>query len=280
MPRNNYAYNTYLYCGKDSDGISVEESWKKFSKPSQAVLRLSKPIFNTNRNVTADNWFSSIELTTELLKNGLTYVGTVKKEIPKDFLLCKSRKENSTLYGFTKDITLISFVPKKRRAVVLMSSLHHSIETDSETQKPEIIGFYNRTKGGVDALDEKCSVHSCSRRRTRWPMALFYRLVDMSIVNAYILHQGYNQNPAMTRMVFLKELVKPLLHTRVKNPRINRELRLTIKRILGKEAESKNVEQCTKEAKLKPTENMSSVPPKQEKKDSIFMFGMHAKVMQ
>ncbi|XP_035220849.1 piggyBac transposable element-derived protein 4-like [Stegodyphus dumicola] len=23
--RNNYAYNAYLYCGKDSDGISVEE---------------------------------------------------------------------------------------------------------------------------------------------------------------------------------------------------------------------------------------------------------------
>ena len=148
--RNNYAYNAYLYCRKDTDGISFEERWKKFSKPSQAVQRLSNPIFNTNRNVTDNNWFSSIELTSELLKNGLTYVGTVKKN-------------NS---------------------------------------------FYNRTKGGVDTLDEKCSVYSCTRRTTRWPMALFYHLLDISTVNAYTLHQSYSQNSVITRMEVLKELAR------------------------------------------------------------------------
>ena len=106
------------------------------------------------------------------------------------------------------DITPISFIPKKRRAAVLMSSMHYSIETDSEIQKPEIISFYNRTKEGVDTLDEKCSVYSCTRRTTRWPMALFYHLLDISTVNAYTLHQSYSQNSVITRMEVLKELAR------------------------------------------------------------------------
>lgn len=175
-----------------------------------------------------------------------------------------TREENSTLYVFTKDIKLISNVPrkkKKRRAVVLMSSMHHSIETDLEIQKPEIIAFYNRTKGGVDSLDEKCSVHSCSRRTTRWSMALFYRLLDMSTVNACILHQGSSENPVMIRMVFLKALVQPLLYVRVKNPSINRDLRLTIKRILGKQETCQVVEHRTKETQSKSRKTCRLCPP-------------------
>ncbi|GIY23268.1 hypothetical protein CDAR_59961 [Caerostris darwini] len=70
-------------------------------------------------------------------------------------------------------------------------------------------------------------------------------LTDMSTINAHMLEYGYSPNPVMTRMVFLKGLAKEivilLLHRRVKNLR-NRGVSLMIKRILGKEEESKNVE--------------------------------------
>lgn len=78
--RSNYLYDGYIYCGKGSDGLTLSEADKKFSIPSQAVLRLTKSIVKTNRNVTADNWFSSIEIVSELKKRGLTYVGTLKKQ--------------------------------------------------------------------------------------------------------------------------------------------------------------------------------------------------------
>lgn len=75
-----------------------------------------KPIIATNRNITADNWFSSIELVNELLKRELTYCGTLRKnkaEIPTQFTNLRSREEGSCLYGFTKDITLLSRMTKK-----------------------------------------------------------------------------------------------------------------------------------------------------------------------
>lgn len=153
--RNNYFYNGYAYTGKDSHGNGLGENIRKFSKPTQAVLRLSAPIINTNRNITVDNWFTSVELVEELQNRGLTYIGTMKKfkkEIPPQFKPNRHRKVGveGTLFGFTKNMTLISYVPKKYKVVVLLSSMHYSKSFDND--KPEIITHYNLTKGGVDAI--------------------------------------------------------------------------------------------------------------------------------
>lgn len=65
-----------------------------------------------------------------------------KREIPKDFVASKLRVVGSTLYGFTNQMTLISYVTKKDKAVCLVSSMHHCESTDENTGKPEIIAYY------------------------------------------------------------------------------------------------------------------------------------------
>lgn len=209
--------------------------WLDFT---QCVIRLTKPIQGTNRNVTADNWFSSIQLVDELLKRKLTYVGTVKKnkrEIPKEFQPGKFREIQSTLFGFTKDKTMCSHVPKKNKAVVLISSMHHSNTVDEASKKPEIIQYYNSTKGGVDETDKKCSIYSSSRRTRRWPLVIFYRILDLCGVNAYIL---YNQHQVkqIERGDFLKtlarSLVVPCMQRRCLISNLQKELKLTLTRIL------------------------------------------------
>jgi len=92
--RTHYLHNAYIYAGQNTDGITLDPVERKFPKPTQAVLRLSKLIEGTNRNITADNWFSSIELVEHLKKRGLTYVGTLRKnkrEIPPEFLPKKKK---------------------------------------------------------------------------------------------------------------------------------------------------------------------------------------------
>jgi hypothetical protein len=70
--KTQYFLNSYIYSGKDSDGNTLSDDEKRLDKPSQSVLRLSAPISGTNRNITADNWFTSIPLVLELKKRGLT----------------------------------------------------------------------------------------------------------------------------------------------------------------------------------------------------------------
>lgn len=239
--KTHYFLNAYIYSGKDSDGKTLSEDEKKLPKPTQSVIRLVAPIVGTNRNVTADNWFSSIPLVLELRKRGLTYVGTLRKnkaEVPREFLPSRGKQEKSSLYGFTNELTLVSYVPKKNKTVILISSMHHNQGIDEETEKPEIIAFYNATKGGVDALDEKCTVYSTSRRTNRWPVCIFYTLLNISLVNAYVIFSSFPGNPAQKRLDFIKslakELVQPQLNLRLLNSHLPRELRQTIARILDK----------------------------------------------
>ncbi|KAJ8866154.1 hypothetical protein PR048_033678 [Dryococelus australis] len=132
--QTNYFYNSYLYARKDSDGLGPDEEMKQFSKPTQAVLRLLAPIFGSNRNITADNWFTSVEVV-QILKNsnGLTYVSTLRKnkgQIPSQFQASRTRTEGYSLYGYTKGITLLSHAPKRNKCILLFSSMHHNSETN------------------------------------------------------------------------------------------------------------------------------------------------------
>ena len=58
----------------------------------------------------------------------------------------RRRPEYSSLFGFTKDLTLVSYVPEKNRSVVLLSSLHHDDVVCDDTEKPEVIEYYSIIK--------------------------------------------------------------------------------------------------------------------------------------
>ncbi|XP_050310858.1 piggyBac transposable element-derived protein 4-like [Anthonomus grandis grandis] len=77
--KTHYMLNAEVYTGAQIGDRAPKE--KRFSNPSEVVLRLTKHRMGTNRNVTADNWYSSIEIINELLNNKLTYVGTQKKNV-------------------------------------------------------------------------------------------------------------------------------------------------------------------------------------------------------
>lgn len=270
--KTNYFYNGYIYVGKDSDGNTLDENDRKFSKPTQSVLRLTKPINKTNRNITADNWFTSIELIEELKKRGNTYVGTVrknKKEIPPEFLPKKNRQVGLSLFGFTKDITLVSFTPKSNKCVILASSMHHGSSIEN-TGKPEIIEFYNSTKGGVDSLDQKCAIYCTGRRTRRWPMAIFFRILDISGVNAYIVYKTNENFNDIARINFMKKLahslVVPEMERRLQNKRINKEIKSNIRRVLNirKDLSSTPLHDHL----LNPRKTCYLCPPKKKRKTS------------
>lgn len=233
----------YIYTGKDCYGRTLAQHEKELRKSTQSVLRLVQLIIQSRRNVTGDNWFSSIELVQELKARDLTYVGTLKKnkpEVPKEFLPNKARAVNSCIYGFTNDMTLLSYVPKQNKAVLMISSMHHSVHVDEQTKKPEIIALYNSTKGGVDGLDQKIANYYSSNRRTRrWPMAVFFTIIDVSAgVNAFVIHQTYEKTPRMKRMEFMKDLafdlIKPFITQaqRLQKGHLPRELSMSMRRIL------------------------------------------------
>lgn len=205
--RTFYTSNMEIYAGSQPEGpYAVNNSAK------DVVERIVQPISGTNRNVTLDNWFTSIPLAIDLLKNHkLTMVGTIRKdkrEVPPEFssknftIASKSKNKKkkdkskhreicSSMFGFHKDkMTLSSYEPKKNKVVLMLSTKHYDNSIDDSTggqKKPEIITFYNMTKGGVDVVDRLCSNYLVVRACNRWPLTTLYCMLDIAGINSQVL---------------------------------------------------------------------------------------------
>ena len=140
-----------------------------------------------------------------------------------------NRPVHSSEFLFTANATLVSYLPKKGRNVLLMSTLHRGEGrlSDRQDQKPQIILDYNATKGGVDNLDKVVACYSCQRRTNRWPLVIFYNILDVSAYNSFViwseLNPRWKQGESQRRQHYLielgKALVTPLIQGRQSMPR-------------------------------------------------------------
>lgn len=55
---------------------------------------------------------------------------------------------------------MVTYVPKKNKFVLLISSAHMNRNTD-DARKPVMILDYNKTKCGVDLADQMIGTYSC-----------------------------------------------------------------------------------------------------------------------
>lgn len=201
-----YTCNLEVYVGKQPEG-----PYQLSNSAEEVVLRLVEPVSGSNRNITGDNWFTSVSLAKRLLQEKqLTYVGTIRKnkrEIPREFLPNKNRAENSSLFGFETTCSLVSYCPKKNKSVLVLSTMHDTDDIDESTgdkKKPDVVTFYNMTKVGVDLLDQLCQKNDVARNSRRWPMVLFYNLVNISAINALCVYKYHHQFQKISRVDFLK----------------------------------------------------------------------------
>lgn len=239
-----YAWNLEVYTGEPTEGQ------RETNVGMRVVLDLCRAL--EGHTVTVDHFFSSIPLALELKKKKMTLVGTIRKnkrEIPPQLLQLTSRLTLSSKFAFTSSMTLVSYVPRKRKNVLLLSTKHHEPEVSGEQKKkPKIILDYNKCKGAVDNLDhvsttfvfhqsflsklychlfvcflQACSVYSTRRRASRWPMTLFYHMLDMSCFNAFVLYTQVNPNwnsqKLYKRRIFLSEVALALVQPEIQRRR-------------------------------------------------------------
>jgi hypothetical protein len=83
----------------------------------------------------------------------------------------------------------------KYKSVVLLSSFHHDSAICSDSEKPEIIEFYNKTNGALDMLDQMCARYTVQRGTCRWTVAKFYGMINIAAVNALVIY-AHNMNKA------------------------------------------------------------------------------------
>ncbi|XP_045505028.1 piggyBac transposable element-derived protein 4-like [Colias croceus] len=207
-----YMIDAMPYLGKctQTNGLPLGEFY---------VKELTKAVHGSNRNVTCDNWFTSVPLAKNLLRQpyNLTLVGTIrsnKREIPDELKKMQSRRVGTSMFCYDGPLTLVSYKPKPSKMVFVLSSCDEEGTVHPTTGKPNMIHFYNETKGGVDTFDQMCSTMSCSRKTNRWPMAMFYGILNMSFINSYIVYCDNvlsKKEKPLGRRDFMKKLSNTLM---------------------------------------------------------------------
>ncbi|XP_052396147.1 uncharacterized protein LOC127944300 [Carassius gibelio] len=167
--KSKYICNVLPYLGKDASRPSGV-------RPSEnVVMRLMEPFLDKGRNVTMDNFFTSLSLAHKLLSQKTTILGTVNKicrEIPQS-ARHTDRNEFTTQVFSTTAAMLTAYAPKRKKTVYILSSIHSMIQTDNTTKrKPNTVTLYNTTKCGVDVMDQMVREYTVRTGTRRWPVAM------------------------------------------------------------------------------------------------------------
>ena len=133
------------------------------------------------------------------------------------------RDVHGTLFGFHDQLTLVSYVPKPAKSVIVISSMRHDKAVEGDQKKPQIILHYNATKSSVDNMDHLTTLYISRRKTNRWPLVLFFNTLDTEAIATCILWLTTNPDWKLSegkrrRGIFLRELgyslVRPHMITR------------------------------------------------------------------
>ena len=202
-----YALNAVIYTGRENGHVHRNLAM-------DIVLQLTHPYNGSGRNICCDNYFTSHALALRLLENNLTILGTLRlhrREIPEFIHSTRGRAVMTSRFAFDHDanIVLVSYLPKKNKNVVLLSSSHCAAQVEGPQNKPSIILQYNSIKGGVDTLDENVERFTCRRKTVRWPLLLLYNTFDVAVNNAFLLFKK-NRQDATDKKTFIRNLTMDL----------------------------------------------------------------------
>ena len=80
---------------------------------------------------------------------------------------------------------------------MILSTMHCQPDlSQREDNAPEVILFYNSTKGGVDVVDQMIDAYRAKVALNRWPMVVFYTIIGVAALNAW-LHCNDKQYASM-----------------------------------------------------------------------------------
>ncbi|XP_057189640.1 piggyBac transposable element-derived protein 4-like isoform X2 [Triplophysa rosa] len=186
--KSSYAWNVQLDAGKAADGKAEK------NRGARVVLDVTQGL--RGHNVTCDRSLTSYALGKELLKRKLTMVGAVrqsKPELPPQLVDTKGRGIFSSKFAFTQTHALVSYIPRKYQNVLVMSTRH----------------------SGAGVSSKSINAYSCKQKTNRWPLVLFFTMLDVSAYNASVVwtevNPDWNKVKFAKRRTFLEELGKALV---------------------------------------------------------------------
>ncbi|XP_008434350.1 piggyBac transposable element-derived protein 4-like [Poecilia reticulata] len=196
---NGYIWDYFIYEGK------ADPNGGKGLTHDAVQKLLNTKVLGTGYKLYVDNFYTSPALFTDLLEKRIWACGAIKANrngFPKTTgNALDKNSEHGSIRWIRKDSVL--FVQwRDTRDVCLCSTLHTAHAGDTvgrnvrdgrwtrkEIPVPPAVKDYSRCMGGVHISDAPTGYHQVLQKTRKWYKTLFFHLVDIAVVNAFLLHK-------------------------------------------------------------------------------------------
>ena len=166
-----------------------------------------------------DRYYSSLPLAEALLQHNTKFTGTVIKNrvgLP-DVIRSRAFSLQSDETRAFRDGSLLTVAwraaTKRKPLIMLTSSWPHEMVTVSSRRttqtKPLVVDRYNQSMNGFDRADQYTVYYSFVRRSVKWWRKVFLWVMEVAVVNSYILHKCTSQT-TLTHLEYRRSLVRTL----------------------------------------------------------------------
>lgn len=224
-----FAHKFEIYSGQQETPLANEPD---LGTTGNLVVRLAREVpRHLNHTIYCDNYYSSLQLFSYMFTQGIFMLGTFRRDrLPdcpfedKSVMSKRERGSSDEWLTVVDDTTPISVVSWNDNQIVTIGSTlcgtlplekikryDRKTKTFMEISCPKIVKIYNKHMGGVDLMDSHIGRHHIRIKSKKWYFRLFYHLIDMVVVNSWILLTSKQEIKKMSQKDFRTELAVTLM---------------------------------------------------------------------
>jgi len=187
-----YTYDMDVYEYVDKGG---QRTAQRLTATHTTVTNLTRRIEGDGYKLYMDSFFSSPDLFDDLAQRNIYCCGTIKlhrKGMPKDLKPKTLRLKRGDIRVRTRgDLTAV--VWRDKRDMCFLTNMHdppregNYRDEHGNAIKPALVADYNHHMGYVDRADRMANSYTASRQTWKWTKKLFFHLLDLAVLNSYIL---------------------------------------------------------------------------------------------
>ena len=202
-PHNGYVGDFQVYTGRTDNTPEINLG-------GRVVLDLMQPLLDLGYHVYTDSFFTSPDLFLQLRKRSTLGCGTVRsnrKGLPTGLDKLKMKEQGQSTIKQKGDMRITVWRDKKNISI-LSTNCDGDATSVGRKQKdgsikevpcPLPVKLYNMYMNGVDHADQLRSTYNTARKSLKWWKYLFFFLLDVSIVNAYLLMRESENHKLSTK---------------------------------------------------------------------------------
>ncbi|KAL8576039.1 hypothetical protein ACOMHN_052057 [Nucella lapillus] len=217
-----YMLDFDVYTGKD-----MQAPIQQTPLGQRVVETLVQPYYRQYHHVYFDNYFTSVPLVENLLRNETYSCGTIRtnrKGLPQEIKTVKFRQSGQMMKKQKGGMHVVAWCEKKRKVCVLSTA--NNIDNTEITRpgkrgqpaqtypKPVAIQQYTDHFNAVDKNDQMRSYYGIANKARKFWKYIFWFIVDVSMINAFVLYKEARGGPRpkpMTHLEFHLEVARELV---------------------------------------------------------------------